>query len=111
MSHSKPLLLRIDDVAALLSVGCTKVYELIRSGVLPTVQWAGDTRVPRVALERLVANGMKPAKEAEPVTAAEPMVPPDLSGLSVEELRELERIGREAAPSSTPKPMLLPKPP
>ena len=108
----KPLLLRIDDAAALLSVGRTKIYQLIREGFLPTVSLAGDKRVPRVAVERLVANAMRPAKESEPFIASEPMVPPDLSGLSDEELWELEQKGREAASSSTPKPpMVAPKPP
>src|SRR5215469_16147513 len=43
------------------------------------------------------------------------MTPPDLSGLSIEELRELERKGSEAASRSTPRlqmvPKLAPKPP
>jgi excisionase family DNA binding protein len=81
MGQLKPLLLRIDETAALLGVGRTKVYELIRAGTLSTVRLAGDMRVPRAAVVRPVADAMKPAKEAEPVTLAEPMVPPDLSGL------------------------------
>jgi excisionase family DNA binding protein len=65
MGQSKSLLLRIPETAALLGLSRTKVYELIRAGILPTVPWAGDKRVSRVALERLVANGMKPAKAAD----------------------------------------------
>jgi hypothetical protein len=33
MCQSKPLLLRIQDTAALRSVGRTKVYQLIRAGM------------------------------------------------------------------------------
>jgi excisionase family DNA binding protein len=102
MSQLKPLLLRIDETAALLGVRRTKVYQLIRAGILPTVRWTGDLRVPRVPLGSLVADGMKPAKESEPrhrlgTNGAARF----FSGLSDEELRELERA---AAPSTTPRP-------
>ena len=108
-SISGLLLLSILETAALLGISRTKVYQLIREGILPTVSLAGDKRVPRVAVERLVADAMKLVKESEPINASEPMVPPDLSGLSDE---ELERIIRETAPSSTPPAAKLPpKPP
>jgi excisionase family DNA binding protein len=42
MARLKPLLLTIDATAALLSVGRTKVYQLIKAGMLPTVPWTGD---------------------------------------------------------------------
>jgi excisionase family DNA binding protein len=97
----KPLLLRISDTAALLSVGRTKVYQLIRAGTLPTVRLAGDMRVPRVAVERLVAEAMpKPAKESEGSITSEPTEELiDVSKLSDE---ELARIVGKMTPSPTP---------
>ena len=104
MGQLKPLLLRIQDTAALLSVGRTKIYQLIRSGMLPTVDLVGDMRVPRIAVEHLVADIMKRAKEADLAITSKPMPALDLSGLSIEELRRLAEMGSEAAPSSTPAP-------
>ena len=101
MGQLKPLLLRINDTAALLSVGRTKVYQLIRAGTLPTVRLAGDMRVPRVAVERLVAEATpKPAKESDGSITSEPTEELiDVSKLSDE---ELARIVGEMTPSPTP---------
>jgi excisionase family DNA binding protein len=110
MGQLKPLLLRINDTAALLSVGRTKVYQLIRAGTLPTIRLAGDMRVPRVAVERLVAEAMpKPAKEPERSITSEPTEEPvDVSKLSDE---ELARIVGEMTPSPTPAPAAMQRKP
>jgi excisionase family DNA binding protein len=110
MGQVKPIFLRINDTAALLSVGRTKVYQLIRAGTLPTVRWAGDMRVPRVAVERLVVETMpKPAKKSEDSIRSEPMEESiDVSKLSDE---ELARIVGEMTPSPTPAPAALQRKP
>ncbi len=48
------LLLRVDEVAALLRVGRWTVYELIRRGELPALRIGRLVRVPRHALESWV---------------------------------------------------------
>ncbi len=59
----KPLLLNTDEVAILLSVGRTKVFELLASGDLPAI-WIGRcVRISRDQLEewiddRLAASGL-----------------------------------------------------
>jgi hypothetical protein len=77
------------------------------SGRLPTVRLAGDMRVPRVAVERLVAEATpKPSKEPEPTSASEPAEPIDVSKLSDE---ELARIAGTATPApATPQRKLPP---
>lgn len=46
------LLLRVDEVAKLLSLGRSKTYELIAAGALPTVRLGRSVRVPVEALRR-----------------------------------------------------------
>lgn len=76
--------------------------------MLPTVDVAGDMRVPRIAVGHLVADVMKRAKEADLAITSKPMPALDLSGLSIEEVRRLAEMGSEAALSSTPAPATLP---
>ena len=52
--HPEALLLRAGEVAHLLALGRSKVYELMQSGELPTVQIGTAKRVPRNALEEWV---------------------------------------------------------
>ena len=49
-----PLLLRPDEVAALIGLGRSKTYELIASGALPVVRIGRAVRVPRAQLEEWV---------------------------------------------------------
>jgi excisionase family DNA binding protein len=44
------LLLRADEVAKLISLGRTKVYEMMAEGELPVVRIGTAVRVPRQAL-------------------------------------------------------------
>jgi excisionase family DNA binding protein len=48
------LLLRAEEVARLLSIGRTKVYELIGRGELPVVRIGRSVRIPRRALEEWI---------------------------------------------------------
>ena len=50
------LLLRPEEVAEVIGVGRTKVYELMGSGLLRSVKIGGSRRVPKVALEEFVAT-------------------------------------------------------
>jgi len=48
------LLLRVNETAERLSLGRTKVYQLIARGVIPSVRIDGALRVPASELEDLV---------------------------------------------------------
>jgi excisionase family DNA binding protein len=50
------VLLRPEEVAELLGVGRTKVYELMGSGLLRSVKIGGSRRVPKVAVDEFVAK-------------------------------------------------------
>lgn len=53
---NEPLLLKPERAAVLLSIGRTKVYELMRSGALPSVRFGGSRRIPATALYEFVAR-------------------------------------------------------
>lgn len=48
------LLLRVEEAAALLDVGRTRIYDLITSGALQPVKIGGSRRVPATALQGYV---------------------------------------------------------
>lgn len=60
LSEPSPLLLRVEQVAELLSVGRSRVYDLMRTGELPSVRIRATRRVPRSAVlayvDRLMAE-------------------------------------------------------
>jgi excisionase family DNA binding protein len=51
MQPVEPLLLTIPQVAAMLGLGRTKVYDLIEHEGLPTIKLGTARRVPRQGLE------------------------------------------------------------
>ncbi len=57
-STVQPMYLSIADVATMLSLGRTKVYDLIKHEGLPTIQFGDVKRVPVAKLQRwLEARG------------------------------------------------------
>jgi excisionase family DNA binding protein len=48
------MLLRPDEAARMLSIGRSKLYELLSTNVLPTVRIGKSVRVPRAALEKWI---------------------------------------------------------
>ena len=57
--HPEPLLLRASEVAHLLALGRSKVYELMNTGELPTVRIGTAVRVPAKALREWVLSQTK----------------------------------------------------
>lgn len=55
-SQFPALLLRPEDVAAVLGIGRTKVYELMRSRMLRSVKIGGLRRIPATAVAEFVAR-------------------------------------------------------
>lgn len=56
------LLLRVDEVAAILGVGRAKAYALVGEGQLPSLRLGGSLRVPAAALERWVEEHAQPGQ-------------------------------------------------
>ncbi len=54
-------LLRPEEAAHLLGISRSKVYELIRAGRLRAVKLDGSRRIPREAVEELIATLTKEA--------------------------------------------------
>jgi len=51
-----PLLLRVEEAAHLLGIGRTRVYDLIRLGLLRSVKVFGSRRVPRQSVDAYVQS-------------------------------------------------------
>ena len=56
VGQPEPLLLRAAEVASLLNLGRSKVYELMAAGELPVVRIGGVVRVPRSELEMWIRS-------------------------------------------------------
>lgn len=52
----QPLLLTVPQAAQLLSLGTTRVWEMVRSGELPSVRHGRSVRVSRTALHAWIAS-------------------------------------------------------
>lgn len=50
-----PRLLKVEDAARLLNVGRSAVYDLIRSGRLRSVKIGKSRRIPREAVDEVIA--------------------------------------------------------
>lgn len=61
---SSPLLLSVPEVAKVLRLGRTKVYELIATEGLPVVRFGRATRVPVASLQRWVIERERQAMSA-----------------------------------------------
>lgn len=51
-----PVLLKVEEAAALLRIGRTKMYGLLAAGAIPTVRVGRSVRVPRAALLRWIED-------------------------------------------------------
>ncbi|WP_086852242.1 helix-turn-helix domain-containing protein [Amycolatopsis kentuckyensis] len=59
-----PLLVRVEEAARLLSIGRTRVYDLVRTGELPSVKIFGSRRIPRASIDRYVTTLMQESEAA-----------------------------------------------
>jgi excisionase family DNA binding protein len=62
---SGPLLLTVRDVEALLQLGRTRTYELIRSGAIPSIRIGRAVRVPSMELSAWIAEQMQTSPRAD----------------------------------------------
>lgn len=52
----RPLLVRVEEAAHILSLGRTMIYELMANGQLPSITIGTARRIPLAALEKWVAD-------------------------------------------------------
>lgn len=57
-----PLLLTPEDAATALAICRARVYELMRSGELPSIRLGASRRVPREALQELIERKMSASR-------------------------------------------------
>jgi excisionase family DNA binding protein len=60
---TEPLFLRISEAARLLAMSRSAAYAAIRAGQIPAIRVAGKWRIPRAALDRLLARAMGPSDD------------------------------------------------
>ena len=73
----QPLLLRTDEVASLLGIGRTKVFELLSSGELPAIRIGRSVRISREHLEAWIDEALGASGLIRRLPADEP---PRVSG-------------------------------
>jgi len=59
MMNEKPLTLSVEEAGRLLSCSRGHSYRLAKAGLLPVLRLGRKLRVPRVALERMLAEAGK----------------------------------------------------
>ena len=55
-NQDERLTLTVPEAAKLLGIGRQTAYEAVRTGAIPVIRFGRIIRVPRCALERLLAN-------------------------------------------------------
>ena len=51
-----PLVLRVEDLAQMLSIGRNTAYALVRSGEIRSIRIGRSYRIPKVAIEEYISN-------------------------------------------------------
>ena len=64
--RSQPLAIRVSEAARLLDIGRSKCYDLIKTGVLPSIRVGKTVRVPLAALNAWVARQQSEGVEYGP---------------------------------------------
>lgn len=58
----EPLLVRVEDVARMLSLSRSTIYEMLESGELPSVRRGTARRIPLAAVHTWIAQQTEPSK-------------------------------------------------
>lgn len=54
-----PAMLTVEEAAAYLRIGRSKAYQMVASGLLPSMRMGGLLRIPRGALEKWITDQTK----------------------------------------------------
>jgi excisionase family DNA binding protein len=93
---------RVSEVQEILNLGRTKTYDMIRAGVIPSVEIDGNIRVPvkefNDFLEKLVraSEGRRAPDSSEPIEAVDNATRPRRSGTKPSSSDSNRRIGAQA---------------
>ena len=71
----KPLLLTAEQAGVSLAVCRTKVYELLRTGELESIQIGSSRRIPTAALEAYIERLTQKSQPAAPSGSAQETIP------------------------------------
>ena len=74
---SAPLLLSVEEAAAQLRIGRSRMFDLIRRGKVLSVKVGGSRRIPYDSLKAYVGDLVAESRRAAPATT---FPPPDLPG-------------------------------
>ena len=64
MAHTEPVVVTVAAAAAMLSIGRTRVYELIASGDLASVKLGASRRLTIKSIRQLLARSAMPPQRA-----------------------------------------------
>lgn len=59
----QPWVLTVEEAARILRIGRTAAYEAVRRGEIPHLRFGRSVRIPRHALEQMLAGRHAPPKE------------------------------------------------
>ena len=62
-AQPEPLLVRVEEAARLLSLSRSMVYQLMDSGVLPSIRCGSARRIPTAALHAWIAQQLTPSRQ------------------------------------------------
>jgi excisionase family DNA binding protein len=63
----QPLFWRLSEAALLLRMSNASIYEAVRSGQIPGIRIAGKWRIPRIVVDKFIADAMNgTASEVSP---------------------------------------------
>ena len=106
MNQENTLVYSVAEVAALLGIGRSKAYELVRSGTIPSLRLGRRIVIPKLALSRLLAEcahqNADEADHQQPVLAQAHDQPHGhhrhghVDGADADRGQELRRLGRKA---------------
>lgn len=69
---AEPLVLTVEETAAVLRIGRGAAYEAVRRGDIPSVRLGRSLRVPRRALDELLGTPTSEEVASQPTAVADP---------------------------------------
>ncbi len=84
--HEMPLLLRAEEVAKLLGLSRSMVFQMLASGELPVVRFGRSVRVPREALDEWIKERTTSIRGPRGASSASPASSSSFRGVAAEDI-------------------------